>query len=39
MGSSIAIVGTGPIPGRTPISVPSSTPKNAYNRFWKVMAT
>ena len=26
IGSSIAIVGTGPMPGSTPISVPSSTP-------------
>ena len=26
MGSSIAIVAVGPIPGRTPISVPSRTP-------------
>ena len=28
-GSSMAIVATGPMPGSTPISVPSMQPKNA----------
>jgi hypothetical protein len=29
VGSNIAIVATGPIPGSTPISVPRSVPTNA----------
>src|SRR5687768_17354861 len=39
MGSSIAIVGTGPTPGSTPTSVPRSTPMKQYRMFWKVTAT
>ena len=34
-GSSIAMVATGPMPGSTPISVPSSTPTKQYIRFWQ----
>src|SRR4051812_14646498 len=32
-GRSSAIVMAGPMPGRTPIAVPSSTPRNANMRF------
>src|SRR4051812_33194294 len=32
IGSSMAMVATGPMPGSTPISVPSSTPISAYSR-------
>src|SRR6185369_4185626 len=39
IGSSIAMVATGPTPGRTPISVPSRTPMNAYSRLIGVIAT
>src|SRR5665213_422748 len=39
IGSSMAIVATGPMPGRTPISVPTMQPISAYNRFWKESAT
>jgi hypothetical protein len=33
IGSSIAMVATGPTPGRTPISVPSSTPIRHISRL------
>src|SRR5471030_735887 len=39
IGISIAIVATGPMPGRTPISVPTMQPISAYSRFWKESAT
>src|SRR3954468_4375655 len=39
MGSNIAIVATGPMPGSTPISVPTMQPTNAYHRFWRFSAT
>src|SRR3972149_4670714 len=39
IGSSTAIVATGPTPGSTPISVPSSTPMNAYRRLSHETAT
>src|SRR5262249_41311287 len=39
IGSSIAMVATGPTPGRTPISVPSSTPIRAYSRLSGLTAT
>src|SRR4029450_2380820 len=39
VGSSIAIVATGPMPGSTPISVPSMQPMNAYMRLTGVKAT
>ena len=39
VGSSIAIVATGPMPGSTPISVPSSVPISAYIRLIGVSAT
>src|SRR5438552_14176077 len=39
MGSSMAMVATGPMPGSTPISGPSMQPIRAYNRFWKLSAT
>jgi hypothetical protein len=32
-GSSIAIVAVGPMPGSTPIMVPSSAPKKQNSRF------
>jgi hypothetical protein len=32
IGSSIAMVATGPTPGSTPIRVPSMTPTSAYSR-------
>src|SRR3954471_12883753 len=39
IGSSMAMVATGPMPGRTPISVPTMQPTRAYSRFWKLSAT
>src|ERR1043166_1329498 len=39
IGSSIAMVATGPIPGNTPISVPSITPMKQYHRFCRLSAT
>src|SRR5215472_9023703 len=39
VGSSMAMVATGPMPGRTPISVPTSAPINAYMRLNGVSAT
>src|SRR5204863_765246 len=39
IGSSMAMVATGPMPGRTPISVPTMQPTSAYNRFWRLSAT
>src|SRR5262249_30649509 len=39
IGSSIAMVATGPTPGRTPISVPRSTPIRAYSRLIGLIAT
>ncbi|CFO04972.1 Uncharacterised protein [Bordetella pertussis] len=39
MGSSMAMVGTGPMPGNTPIRVPRMQPSNAYARFSGVNAT
>src|SRR5688572_24886555 len=38
-GSSIAIVASGPMPGSTPMSVPSSTPMKQNHRFCSVSAT
>src|SRR5688572_24091216 len=38
-GSSIAIVASGPMPGSTPIRVPSSTPMKQNQRFCSVSAT
>ncbi len=38
-GSSMEMVATGPMPGSTPISVPSITPMKQYMMFWKVSAT
>src|ERR1700754_1247541 len=38
-GSSMAMVATGPMPGSTPISVPTMQPIRQYSRFWKVSAT
>src|SRR5258705_524917 len=38
-GSSIAMVAIGPMPGRTPISVPMSAPTSANPRFAGVSAT
>src|SRR6478609_6549333 len=38
-GSSIAMVATGPMPGSTPISVPSRQPISAYIRLIGVSAT
>jgi hypothetical protein len=38
IGRSMAIVAVGPMPGRTPISVPSSTPMKQKPRFWSVEA-
>ena len=35
----MAMVATGPMPGSTPISVPTIEPINAYNRLMGVMAT
>ena len=39
LGSSMAIVATGPRPGKTPISVPRTEPPKAYKRFCSVNAT
>src|SRR6185503_10713768 len=39
IGSSIAMVATGPMPGSTPISVPSRQPISAYSRWIGVNAT
>src|SRR3982751_4265518 len=39
IGSSMAIVATGPMPGSTPISVPSRQPMSAYKRWIGVTAT
>ena len=39
IGSSMAIVATGPMPGSTPISVPSITPISAYSRWIGEIAT
>src|SRR5687767_11978538 len=39
IGSSMAIVASGPIPGSTPISVPRKTPMKQNHRFWNVRAT
>src|SRR5919108_5731596 len=39
IGSSMAIVATGPMPGSTPISVPSRQPISAKNRLIGVTAT
>src|SRR5215471_17745510 len=38
-GSSMAMVAIGPMPGRTPISVPISAPTSAKNRLAGVSAT
>src|SRR5688572_1697497 len=38
-GSSIEIVATGPMPGSTPMSVPSITPMKQYITFCRVSAT
>jgi hypothetical protein len=38
MGRSIAIPAVGPIPGRTPISVPNMQPLSAKNKFCKERA-
>src|SRR3954463_7880011 len=38
-GSSIAMVATGPMPGSTPISVPSTQPMKQYSRLIGVTAT
>src|SRR4029078_11878574 len=39
IGSSIAMVATGPTPGSTPIIVPSRTPISAYSRWIGLTAT
>src|SRR5262245_11363248 len=39
IGSSMAIVASGPMPGSTPIRVPRNTPMKQYHRFWRVRAT
>ncbi|CKZ99474.1 Uncharacterised protein [Mycobacterium tuberculosis] len=38
-GNSIAMVATGPMPGKTPIKVPSSAPMRQNWRFCSVTAT
>src|SRR4051812_40979488 len=38
-GSNIAMVATGPMPGSTPISVPSTQPMKQYSRLMGVTAT
>ena len=38
-GSNIAIVATGPMPGNTPIKVPSRQPIKQYKRLLRVRAT
>ena len=39
IGSNIAIVATGPMPGKTPISVPRKQPMKQYIKFCQVSAT
>src|SRR5689334_20612554 len=39
MGSSIAIVASGPMPGSTPMRVPRKQPMKQYQRFCQVSAT
>jgi hypothetical protein len=39
IGSSMATVVTGPIPGSTPMMVPSRTPMKQQAMFWMVSAT
>src|SRR5262245_32469651 len=39
IGSSMAMVATGPMPGSTPISVPTMQPSSAYSRFCIETAT
>jgi len=39
IGSSIAIVASGPMPGSTPISVPIKVPSRQYHRFCSDSAT
>src|SRR5918996_236497 len=39
IGSSMAIVTSGPIPGSTPIAVPTNTPRKQYIRFCSDRAT
>src|SRR5918996_601645 len=39
IGSSMAIVASGPMPGSTPISVPRKTPMKQNHRFCSVSAT
>src|SRR4030081_256034 len=39
IGSSMAMVATGPMPGSTPISVPTMQPSSAYSRFCMLTAT
>src|SRR4051812_11297522 len=39
IGSNIAIVATGPMPGSTPINVPKKQPIKQYIRFCRVSAT
>src|SRR5260221_6262989 len=39
MGSSMAMVATGPMPGSTPIRVPTMQPIRQYSRFWRLTAT
>ena len=39
IGSSIAIVATGPMPGSTPISVPRKQPTKQYHKFCQCSAT
>src|SRR5262252_6766695 len=39
IGSSIAIVADGPMPGSTPINVPTITPMKQYHVFWRLRAT
>src|SRR5689334_2317332 len=39
MGSNIAIVASGPMPGSTPIRVPKKQPMKQYQRFCQVSAT
>src|SRR5918993_2691801 len=39
IGSSMAMVTSGPMPGSTPIAVPTNTPRKQYIRFWSDSAT
>jgi hypothetical protein len=39
IGNSIAMVASGPMPGSTPIRVPTETPIVQYSRFCQVRAT